>query len=156
MDFQTAVRTCLQKYVTFSGRATRPEYWWFVLFIVLGQILLNIIDSMLFNTGGVSHGPGFWAYRGNSGPLSGLFGLAVLLPAIAAGVRRLHDTGRSGWWLLITFIPLIGGLVLLYFFVQPSDPGRNDFGPHPRRGNPAKPAQDPWATSSIPKVPHED
>lgn len=59
MDFQTAVRTCLQKYVTFSGRASRPEYWYFVLFMVLGQILLGIADNILFNTGHVSRGAGF-------------------------------------------------------------------------------------------------
>ncbi|MDF2141003.1 DUF805 domain-containing protein [Paenirhodobacter sp. CAU 1674] len=157
MDFQTAVRTCLQKYVTFSGRASRPEYWWFVLFIILGQIILGIADNVLFHTGNVSHGPGYWGYRSEGGPLGGLFALATLLPAIAAGARRLHDTGRSGWWLLLAFLPLIGGLVLLYFFVQPSDPGSNGFGQNPRRGKRTEPAPEPWATSgSIPKVPRED
>ncbi len=170
MDFQTAIRTCLRKYVTFSGRASRPEYWYFVLFIFLGQILLGIADNILFKTGHVTSGPGFMGYASEGGPLGGLFSLAVLLPAIAAGARRLHDQDKSAWWLLIAFIPLIGSLVLLYFMVQPSTPGPNRFGgqrtdPADYPANPAQPwgapqppappAQDDYAQSNLPKVPRD-
>ena len=154
MDFQTAVRTCLQKYVTFSGRASRSEYWYFVLFIFLGQILLGIVDNILFHTGHMSRGPGFVGYVSEGGPLGGLFSLAVLLPAIAAGARRLHDQDKSGWWLLIAFIPLIGSLVLLYFFVQPSTPGPNRFGG--QRTNPTDYPAQPWGAPQPPAPPADD
>ncbi len=98
MDFQTAIKVCFSKYVDFSGRASRPEFWWFALFIFLGSIVLSLVSNTL----------------------SGIFGLATLLPSLAAGARRLHDIGRSGWWLLLSFIPVIGTIVLIVFFVQPT------------------------------------
>lgn len=143
MDFQTAVRTCLKKYVTFSGRATRPEYWWFVLFGLLGQIVFGVIDNMLFHTGRAVHGPGFFSYSQDGGPLGGLFSLAIFLPMLSVAVRRLHDLDKSGWWLLISFVPLVGFLVLLYFFVQPSQPGANRFGGQGAPANPWGPHEDP-------------
>ena len=139
MYFQTAVRSSLTKYATFSGRAARSEYWWFALFAFLGQIVLNIVDSMLFGTGRFMHGPGYASWVSNGGPLSTIFTLAILVPMIAVGVRRLHDLDKSGWWLLIAFIPLIGGLILLFFFVQPSQPGTNRFGPLPGNTPPPVP-----------------
>ncbi|RYH07284.1 DUF805 domain-containing protein [Tropicimonas sp. IMCC6043] len=112
MTFQDAVKTCLtQKYVDFSGRARRSEYWWFVLFVFIGNIIFGIIGIDL---------------------LGALWSLALLLPGIAVGVRRLHDLDKSGWWLLIALIPLIGLLVLIYFFVQPGTRGANQYGPEPR------------------------
>lgn len=94
MDFQTAVRTCLQKYVTFEGRATRPEYWWFVLFSVGVVLVLGILGGLF---GAV---------------LLMVLGLALLPPGVAAAARRLHDTGRSGWWQLGPAVPnLLGELV---------------------------------------------
>ena len=160
MNFQTAVRTCLSKYATFSGRAIRSEYWYFVLFNFLGQILLGIIDGILFDTGSMMHGTGFLSFQSEGGPLSGLFSLAILLPSIAVGVRRLHDIGKSGWWLLLILLPLIGFLVLLYFFVQPSEPGANRYGPGP--GGPLPPGRSPdprpttaWSESNVPKVPRD-
>ncbi len=127
MDFQTAVRTCLRKYAVFEGRASRPEFWWFILFVVLGKLVFGVLDGIVFASmmGPVTMGPGVhgWEMGGmlgiGGGPLAALFGLAMLLPSIAAGARRLHDVGRSGWWLLLWFIPLFGWLVLLYWFVQP-------------------------------------
>ena len=101
MNFQDAIRTCLTKYADFSGRATRPEYWWFVLFVVLGGILLSLISSIL----------------------GGVFSLATLLPSLAAATRRLHDTQRSGWWQLIGLVPVIGVIVLLVFLAQEGKPG---------------------------------
>lgn len=107
MDFVTAVKTCFNKYATFSGTAHRPEYWWFILFIFLGSIVFGLFDKALFSG------------LGNASPLSLIFSLATILPTLAVGARRLHDTGRSGWWLLIGLIPLIGTLVLIWWFIQP-------------------------------------
>ena len=118
MDFMTAVRTCLNKYVTFDGRAQRSEFWWFALFNFIGAVVLNVIDSALFG----------------AQVLSLLWSLALLLPGIAVGARRLHDIEKSGWWLLISFVPLIGLLVLLYFFVQRGTDGPNQYGPDPLAG----------------------
>lgn len=120
MDFQTAVRTCFNNYVTFSGRAQRSQYWWFALFGILGSMLLSLVDGMMF---------GF--HRMDADPLSSLFSLAILLPSISVGVRRLHDRDKSGWWLLIGLIPLIGFLVLVFWFVQRGTVGPNRFGPDP-------------------------
>ncbi len=94
--FSQSVSTCLSKYVTFSGRARRSEYWWFVLFVVVGSVLFTVVDGILFGTnpetGEVNQ------------ILSGLFSLAMFLPGLAAGWRRLHDTGRPGWYLLFPMI----------------------------------------------------
>lgn len=158
MNFQTAVRTCFSKYATFSGRAVRSEYWYFALFGILGQIVLGMIDGILFNTGSMMHGPGSVSFQSDGGPLSLLFSLAIFLPSLAVGVRRLHDIDKSGWWLLLILLPLIGFLVLLYFFVQPSQPGANRFGPGSGGslppGTPPGPSQTTaWAQSNVPKVP---
>jgi uncharacterized membrane protein YhaH (DUF805 family) len=112
----------LKKYAVFSGRARRKEYWMFVLFNLIVAFVLGIVDNML---GTVSQPYGV-------GTLGALYSLAVLLPSIGVGVRRLHDTNRSGWWLLIGLIPVIGWIVLLVFFVQDSTPGENRFGPNPK------------------------
>jgi uncharacterized membrane protein YhaH (DUF805 family) len=105
----------LKQYVDFSGRAQRMEYWMFVLINFLIAVGLSIIDAVI--------GLGF---------LSPLYLLAVFLPSIAVGVRRLHDTGRSGWWLLMALLPLIGAIVLIIFFIQDSQPGANEYGPNPK------------------------
>jgi uncharacterized membrane protein YhaH (DUF805 family) len=116
----------LRKYVDFSGRARRAEYWFFALVNLLISIGLSIIDSIL-GLGG----------SGSVGILSGLYGLAVLLPSLAVACRRLHDTNRSGWWILIALIPIIGVIVLIIFAVQDSDPGTNQYGPNPKEVAPA-------------------
>lgn len=108
-DFVPCVKKALQNYVNFNGRATRPEYWWFWLFAVLGSIVLGMISGML----------------------QSLFSLAIVLPWFAVGARRLHDIGKSGWWQLLVLIPVIGVLILLYFFAQASETGENRFGPAP-------------------------
>lgn len=124
MNFQTAVRTVLlEKYATFSGRARRAELWWFVLFNIVVSIILSIIDRAIF---GVSMETGM-----TNSVLGVIYSLAVLLPSITVGARRLHDIGRSGWWLLIAFIPLIGALILIYWYIQPSQDGSNEHGPNP-------------------------
>lgn len=112
----------LKKYATFSGRSQRAEYWYFFLFYFLIIVGFSFIEGF---TGTVDAESGV-------GLLSSLFSLAVLIPSIAVGVRRLHDTSRSGWWLLISFIPVIGTIVLIVFFVQDSTPGDNAYGPNPK------------------------
>jgi uncharacterized membrane protein YhaH (DUF805 family) len=107
----------LKNYVGFQGRARRKEYWMFVLFSVIVSILLSIVDAI----------------ASLNSVLSGLYSLAVLLPSLAVGVRRLHDTGRSGWWLLISLIPLIGTIILLVFLCQDSQED-NVYGPNPKIG----------------------
>jgi uncharacterized membrane protein YhaH (DUF805 family) len=121
MSFQDAVRTCLQKYADFSGRARRSELWFFVLFNVLVNIVASIIDSVL----GTRNSYG-------SGLIATLASLALLLPNLAVGARRLHDTGRSAWWLLIGLVPFVGWIVLIIFYVQDSQ-GDNQYGPSPKR-----------------------
>lgn len=116
MGFTTAVKTCLLgKYVTFSGRATRSEFWFFQLFILLASLMTFILDEALSG--------------GKTPVLQTIFGLAVLIPNLAVGVRRMHDTGRSGWWLLVGLIPLIGGILLIAYLVIKSDATDNQFGP---------------------------
>lgn len=112
----------LKKYAVFSGRARRKEYWFFVLFNIIISIVLAVIDGV---TGSFSPEAGV-------GLLGGIYTLAVLIPSIAVSVRRLHDTGRSGWWLLIALVPLIGAIVLLVFMVQDSKPGQNQYGANPK------------------------
>ena len=114
----------LRKYLVFEGRARRKEYWFFVLFNIIIAMILAIIDSTI----------GTLNPETGVGLLSGVYSLAVLIPTIAVAIRRLHDTDRSGWWLLILLVPIIGGLVLLVFFVLDGTPGSNQFGPNPKGG----------------------
>ena len=117
MDFQTSVRTVLQhKYADFSGRARRSEFWWFALFNFVTQIILQVVDGTLF---------GF-------NLLSTIFALAVLIPSIAVGVRRLHDRDMAGWWILLVFIPVLGALALLVLYALEGTKGPNRFGKEPR------------------------
>jgi len=111
-----------KKYATFEGRARRKEYWYYVLFYFLAIFVLAIVDQV---TGTLDEEAGI-------GLLSGLFVLATLIPTIAVTVRRLHDTGRRGWWVLLNLIPIVGGLVLIVFTVLDSQPGANRFGPNPK------------------------
>ena len=114
MTLQESVRTVLSKYATFTGRASRSEFWWWSLAVFLASLALAAVDGSL-------SGHGY-------GVLSSLFSLAVILPNLAVAARRLHDTDRTGWWQLIVLVPIVGFLVLLYFLVQPSTPGTNRFG----------------------------
>jgi uncharacterized membrane protein YhaH (DUF805 family) len=113
----------LKKYAVFSGRARRAEFWYFVLFNLIVAIVLALIDTLLGTTTGVS----------SFGILSGLYSLAVLIPTLALWVRRLHDIDRTGWWVLINLIPLIGTIVLLVFALTPGTPGSNQYGPDPKQ-----------------------
>lgn len=111
-----------KKYVTFSGHASRAEYWTFVLVNTLIYLLLLGLYTSVNNAGLMA--------------LAGLFNLLVLLPTLAVAARRLHDTGHKGWWILIGLIPLVGWIVLLVFLLMDSTPGDNAYGPNPK-GTPA-------------------
>jgi len=123
MRFGEAVGSALTKYATFSGRARRAEYWWFALFNILVKLAAGIADHLFIQ----SHAFG----AGGSGPISLLTSLALLLPGLALGFRRLHDVGRSGWWWLLVLIPIIGWIVLFYWSVSRGDAGPNAYGPDP-------------------------
>lgn len=139
MSFMDSVKTCFGKYATFSGRAQRSEFWYFILFLWLGVIVLSFVDSAVFGPREVvmmsaadsfETGMSFnmsWQPQ----PITGIFMLATLLPNISATVRRLHDTGRSGWWYWIVLIPMIGIIVLLVFAASKGTDGDNDYGPDP-------------------------
>lgn len=105
-DIVKAVKTCLNKYADFNGRAARPEFWWFMLAQFVIGIVLNMISAML----------------------GGLFSLALLVPSLAAGARRLHDIGKTGWLQLLALIPIVGWILLIYWAAQPGEPGANKYG----------------------------
>jgi uncharacterized membrane protein YhaH (DUF805 family) len=115
-------RVALKKYAVFAGRARRKEFWFFVLVNTLIAIALAVIDML---TGTFDEDVGL-------GLLSGLYAVAMIVPSIAVTVRRLHDTDRSGWWYLLVFVPVIGGLVILVFMCLDGTPGSNRFGPNPK------------------------
>ena len=113
-EIKKSVETVVFKnYVNFEGRATRPEYWWFTL----AYAIVNIILSLIPRAGTI---------------LSGFLGLAVLIPSIGVAVRRLHDINKSGWWLLIALVPIVGYIIVILWFVKPSDNGENKYGERPR------------------------
>ncbi|MEN9409047.1 MAG: hypothetical protein RL216_1021 [Pseudomonadota bacterium] len=124
MNMIDAVKAVFSKYATFEGRARRSEYWWFVLF----NLIVSIILEAAFG-GGHGMGEGGMMMGGNL--VSTLWSLATLLPAIAVGARRLHDIDRTGWWLLLWFIPLIGWIALIVFFASRGTAGPNRFGNDP-------------------------
>ncbi|HUY83298.1 MAG TPA: DUF805 domain-containing protein [Steroidobacteraceae bacterium] len=109
MGFGEAVKLCFRKYAQFEGRAARPEYWWFVLFTIVVGAATKILGDALY----------------------GVFALATLLPSIAVGVRRLHDTGRSGAWLLLWLIPVVGWFIVLIFEAERGVPDSNEYGAPP-------------------------
>ncbi|MDB5942385.1 MAG: hypothetical protein JWQ13_1951 [Ramlibacter sp.] len=108
-EIQKAVKTCLTKYADFNGRAARPEFWWFVLALVVVSTILNAVVAVL----------------------GMLFSLATLVPSLSAGARRLHDTGKTGWLQLLWIIPVLGWAVLIYLLAQPGEAGANKYGPPP-------------------------
>ena len=147
-----AKRPILEKYADFSGRAPRAEYWWFALAMIVAYVVLSIVESII----GINH-----MVFGIYGPLTALLWLATIVPSIAVGIRRLHDTSRTGWWILLPIVPyclafalggaalaqgnyagagiaaifmfvgLIAAVALLVFMVLPSTPGDNRYGSNP-------------------------
>lgn len=109
MNFQNAVKICLTKFVDIKGRASRSEYWWFVLFAIIVNFIAYLINDNF----------------------QIIVSVILLVPLISVTVRRLHDSDTSGWWWFITFIPLIGGLIILYFMIIEGTKGPNDYGEQP-------------------------
>lgn len=114
MTFSEAVSTCFSKYATFQGRAARSEYWWFYLFCVIVGTLAGVLDRSLFGV--------------QNGVLSSIISLALIVPMLAAGTRRLHDIDRSGWWQLLS-LTIVGIIVLIVWWVRPGTAGANSYGP---------------------------
>jgi uncharacterized membrane protein YhaH (DUF805 family) len=148
MGFQDAVRICFQKYATISGRARRAEYWWWILFLILGGLVAGVLDGLIF---------GF--SDGSTQILAALFSLGTLLPTICVAGRRLHDRDMSAWWLLLSLIPVLGAIILFFFYVTRGTPGPNRFGPDPLgpTGNGRSPnvwdqPDDSFTSSSIPRA----
>ncbi len=111
-----------RKYAVFSGRARRSEYWYFTLFSMIAIAILRTLDQSSGRYNDETH----------SGTLESIYGLIVLIPTLSLGVRRLHDTGRSGWWLLINLVPVAGWIINLIFDLQDSQPGSNQYGASPK------------------------
>ena len=122
MDFMTSIKTCFQKYATFDGRAGRAEFWWFALATFLASAVLGMVSQTL----------------------QGIFSLAVLLPSLAVGARRLHDIGKTAWLLLLWLIPVIGWILLIYWACQPSG-AANEYGAPAEGGAPPAEAVPPGA-----------
>lgn len=121
MKFGEAIKTCFSKYADFSGRARRSEYWFWALFTGIAGYALGLIGGFIFG-----------ADSPMSSLLSGLFGLAVLIPNLAVAWRRLHDIGKSGGGIFICLIPLVGWIIYLVWVCRDSQPGENRFGPDPK------------------------
>ena len=113
----------LRRYTDFSGRSRRKEYWSFLLGVVVVTILLTIIEGAVGLSGMIA---------GAYGPLTALFFLGIIVPSIAVQVRRFHDQDKSGWWVLIGLVPLLGGLIVLVFMFLEGTRGPNRFGPDPK------------------------
>lgn len=120
MNFTEAVQSVLRNYANINGRAPRSEYWFWILFIFIVGIIAGILDAVIFG-----------AAAAEGGPIGLILNLALLIPGITVSVRRLHDVDRSGWWLFIILIPLIGFFVLLYWYCKKGTDGSNRFGNDP-------------------------
>ena len=116
VSFGESVNRGFSNYFNFSGRATRAENWWWVLFTIVGLLALTIVETV----------------SGIPNVLSGIFRLATLIPSLAMGARRLHDINKSGWWLLLLFVILIGWIILIMWAIKQGDRGPNRYGPDPR------------------------
>lgn len=131
MTFPDAVRRCFTLYATFAGRARRSEFWFFWLFNLLAHGVAGLLDAAIFSV---------------AAPLNAIVSLLLLVPNLAVAVRRLHDGGRSGWWLLLFLVPLVGIVVLLIWYLSRGQDGPNRFGADPRAIPQAAPAR-PWPVS---------
>jgi uncharacterized membrane protein YhaH (DUF805 family) len=119
MGFGQAISSGFSNYVNFSGRSCRSEYWYWILFIIVADIVAGIIDYAI----GIQ-------------VVTGLFGLATILPNLAVAIRRLHDLDRTGWWIFIGLIPLVGWIILIIWYCTRGTDGPNRFGPDPLQLNP--------------------
>lgn len=126
MNFGQAVSSGFSNYATFAGRACRSEFWYWTLFSFVASICLSLLDSVVFPQN-------LWS------PLSSIFSLAILLPSIAVTARRLHDIDKSGWWILLIFVPIVGWIVLVVWEIRKGDDDSNRFGADPLAAAGAEP-----------------
>jgi uncharacterized membrane protein YhaH (DUF805 family) len=119
----------LKQYADFNGRARRTEFWMFILFSAIASAILGLVDSLIGTARFIASGGYFYS----PGVLGGIYGLAVLVPTLAVGVRRLHDTDRTGWWWLLWLIPIVGQIILIVFWALEGTPGANQYGPDPKQ-----------------------
>ena len=134
MGFNESVKSVFSKYATFSGRASRSEYWYFVLFNVIITIPLFIVGAIIGALLGSGETAMVTAFLVGYA-LVGIYSLAIIIPSIAVAVRRLHDSGKSGWLYLLVLIPYLGGLVIFVFMLLESAPD-NQYGPNPNKQGP--------------------
>jgi len=136
MNMIEAVKTCFSKYATFSGRAARSEFWWWILFLAIISTLLSVWMFGSIDWAALETDPSamMGMFTGAAGILYMIFSLATIIPTLAVGCRRLHDTGKSGWWQLlwlagiIPFAGIIAMIVLIYFWVVKGQEGENKYG----------------------------
>jgi len=121
MNFSEAIQSGFNNYANFNGRAQRSAFWYWILFVWLAGIVASILDMAIFGSDSMY-------------PLSSIFTLGTILPNLAVAARRLHDTGRSGWWQLLWLLPIIGFIILLIWFIQQGEAGNNQYGPNPLGG----------------------
>ena len=124
VELGTAIKLGFQRYIDFTGRSTRAEFWWWLLFLVVANIALLVADGLTSNSS--TFGP-------IGGQLQGLFILATLIPSVAVAVRRLHDINRTAWWLLLCLVLVIGWVVLLVWTNNRGNNGTNKYGRDPRQ-----------------------
>ena len=127
MGFAEAIKSFWSNYATFKGRARRSEYWFIQLFLIITNVAVGAIDLVLMN-GDVDR----FIANGGGGIVGLVWILVTIVPALAVLVRRLHDTGKSGWWVLMGFVPFAGAIVLFVFTVLDSTPGENKYGLSPK------------------------
>ena len=120
MSMVEAVKSVFGQYATFTGRARRSEYWYFTLFNFLVSLVISVLWAVILRG------------EGSLNFLSGIWTLATFVPSLAVSIRRLHDTGKSGWYCLISLIPLAGAIILIVFLATDSQPGTNQYGPNPK------------------------
>lgn len=130
MNFVEAIKSGYQNYVNFSGRSSRSAFWWWVLF----QIIVSGVIMAVEGGGSSQTTDGMMSASYNAGPIGIIWSLANLLPGIAVGVRRMHDIDKSGWWLLIALIPLVGWIILIVWYATKGTGGANRFGADPLAG----------------------
>tara|TARA_B100001179_G_C18562932_1_gene391438 strand:+ start:447 stop:827 length:381 start_codon:yes stop_codon:yes gene_type:complete len=123
MEFISAVKDVFNKYATFTGKADRPQFWWFLLFLLFGTVVSTSIDNLLVGY--------FFPSESNIGWVAILWGVFTCVPSLAVGSRRLHDTGRSGWWHVLLFVIIIGWIILIIWYCEETyeeDPAKRPIG----------------------------
>lgn len=136
MGFSEAIQSGFQNYVNFEGRSGRAAYWWWVLFTVIVSVVAGIIDRAIGSSVVTTPEAAGMTSTG-IGVITSIASLLLFLPSLAVAVRRLHDTDRSGWWVLLNVIPFIGWIIVVIMLLQPGSLGLNRYGPPPGTGEAA-------------------